>query len=384
MRRLARQLGKAPVAPVGREGATTRASSSHSMADDEADPSRRQKSILFRKDMVRKIFNVTSGSRAVELLRRNEPHVLREPYRVGSRAPTRRTIEVLEVADVLDVVTIKTAWVLLCIALVLSPGTGNMVPLEYLASLVDMDSINEFAWDEHFLAVALNEVKKYQKKRNEGKTAFWIGGCLPMFALWRLEETPYVRLDSCSEAQHQNNKFVRTDAPTHDIPSNPAFDGCEVGGDVCGSLDEWLHPLPSSEEMEGTMAALQGLALEFDDGPSMSLFKEGTEDFEWLNMDDNTARNPDFIEIEGFHTSLENFDASLKPQAEIDSDIMTLYLKTFNLEQMYNRKKPKKLAFSVFMGSYIPNLRKRIAANLLKHPSNNLDPAEQLRKLLED
>ncbi|KAI4967725.1 hypothetical protein ZWY2020_016947 [Hordeum vulgare] len=289
------------------------------MADDEANPSHRQKSILFTKDMVRKIFNVSSGSRAVELLRRNEPHVLREPYRVGSRAPTRRTIKVLEVADVLDVVTIKRAWVLLCIALVLSRGTGNMVPLEYLASLVDMDSINEFAWDEHFLAVALNEVKKYQKKRNEGKSAFWIGGCLPMFALRRLAETPYVWLDSFSEAQHQNNKFVRTDAPTHDIPSNPTSDGCEVGSDVCGSLDEWLHPLPSSEEMEiprhmipiyekhkklhatevkkvsksfgqGTMAALQGLAVEFDDGPSMSLFKEGTEDFEWLNMDDNTAR----------------------------------------------------------------------------------------------
>ncbi|KAI4991987.1 hypothetical protein ZWY2020_040373 [Hordeum vulgare] len=225
MRRSARWLGKAPVVPVGREGAATRASSSHSMADDEAHPSHRQKSILFTKDMVRKIFNVTSGSRAVELLRRNEPHVLREPYRVGSRAPTRRTIEVLEVADVLDVVTIKRAWVLLCIALVLSPGTGNMVPLEYLASLVDIDSINEFAWDEHFLAVALNELR-------------------------RLAETPYVRLDSCSEAQHQNNKFVWTDAPTHEIPSNPAFDGCEVGGDVCGSLDEWLHPPRASEEME--------------------------------------------------------------------------------------------------------------------------------------
>ncbi|KAI5009013.1 hypothetical protein ZWY2020_010061 [Hordeum vulgare] len=525
MRGSARQLGKAPVAPMGREGAATRASSSQSMADDEADPRMdddecpaadgsfstrfsatrlrqiadrlpkkkkdvirlcsfgsllninsfsvptdlldwvvmkidpqkslfRQKSILFTKDMVQKIFNVTSGSRAVELLRRNEPHVLREPYRVGSRAPTRRTIEVLEVADVLDVVTVKRAW--------------------------------------HFLDVALNEVKKYQKKRNEGKTAFWLGGCLPMFAiiymdfvevacllacehridyslprscfvcnddfkliqeidrnklsldkidfgkrnLRRLAETSYVRLDSCSEAQHQNNIFVRTDAPTHDIPSNPAFDGCEVSDDVCGSLDEWLHPLPSSEEMEiprhmipiyekhkklhatevkkvlksfgqvlegmfckhlasilveananatrsnhhhhkpgdvtfhapagnaadaghtrapihtspeahksaapqevdadkevagcsntkqneaqrdiglvkmqsccfprtedvqqgpvlgereksGTMAALQGLALEFEDGPSMSLFKEGTEDFEWLNMDDNMAR----------------------------------------------------------------------------------------------
>ncbi|XP_040257619.1 uncharacterized protein [Aegilops tauschii subsp. strangulata] len=183
---------------------------------------------------------------------------------------------------------------------------------------------------------------------------------------------------------------------------------------------------------------------------------------------------PDFIEIEGFHTSLQNFHASLKPRADLDSEVMTLYLKTFNLEQMYNKKKPKKFAFSVFMGSQlgvdpdlfdhkscerefrracennqisrcdlitnikqvvttesafkidlngfekvtqaypkqsthyncgfhailylenfdgvvmkhfdescIANLRKRIAADLLKHPSNTLDPAEQLKKLLE-
>ncbi|KAE8773710.1 hypothetical protein D1007_54015 [Hordeum vulgare] len=354
MRRSARKLGKGPVAPAGREGVTTRASSSRFMADDDPEPrmdddecpaadgsfstrfsasrlrqiadrqpkskkdvirlcsfgsllninsfsipadlldwvvmkidrenslfSHRHKSILFTKDMVRKKFNVPSGSRAVELLRRNEPHVLREPYRVGLRAPTRRTIEVLELADVLDVVTIKRAWVLLCIAMVLSRGTGNMVPLEYLASLVDMDSIIEFAWDGHFLAVVLNDIKKYKKKRNEGK--------LPSRSLRHLAETPYVRLDGCCETRHQNNKFVRTDAHIPDISSNSTFDGCKVGGDVCGSLDEWLHPLPSSEEMEGTMAALQGLALEFDDGPSMSLFKEGTEDFEWLNMDDDTT-----------------------------------------------------------------------------------------------
>ncbi|XP_020148690.1 putative ubiquitin-like-specific protease 1B isoform X1 [Aegilops tauschii subsp. strangulata] len=62
---------------------------------------------------------------------------------------------------------------------------------------------------------------------------------------------------------------------------------------------------------------------------------------------------PDFIEIEGFHTSLQNFHASLKPRADLDSEVMTLYLKTFNLEQMYNKKKPKKFAFSVFMGSQL-------------------------------
>uniref|UniRef100_A0A8R7PIZ2 Uncharacterized protein n=2 Tax=Triticum urartu TaxID=4572 RepID=A0A8R7PIZ2_TRIUA len=145
--------------------------------------SHKKKSILFTKDMVRKNFNVPSGSRPVELLRRNESHALREPYRVGSRSPMKHAIQVLKATDDRDVVSINRTRVLLCIALVLSPGTGNMVPLEDVASLVDMDKINEFAWDEHFLAAALKEVKKYQKKREAGKSGFWIGGCLPMFAV---------------------------------------------------------------------------------------------------------------------------------------------------------------------------------------------------------
>ncbi|XP_045088536.1 ubiquitin-like-specific protease 1A [Aegilops tauschii subsp. strangulata] len=58
---------------------------------------------------------------------------------------------------------------------------------------------------------------------------------------------------------------------------------------------------------------------------------------------------PDFIEIDGFHTSLENFHASLKPRAEIDNEVMTLYLKTFNYDQSVKKKKPKKFVFSVLM-----------------------------------
>lgn len=58
---------------------------------------------------------------------------------------------------------------------------------------------------------------------------------------------------------------------------------------------------------------------------------------------------PDFIEIDGFHTSLQNFHASLKPRAEIDNEVMTLYLKTFNYDQLGKKKKPRKFAFSVLM-----------------------------------
>ncbi|XBI56951.1 hypothetical protein VPH35_038452 [Triticum aestivum] len=600
-----------------------------------------------------------------------------------------------------------------------------------------MDKINEFAWDGHFLAAALKEVKKYQKKREAGKSGFWIGGCLPMFAiiymdfvdvprglvsehrfnyslprasfvcnndfklleeidknklsldkiefgkrnLRRLPETPHVSIVSCNEDDCENNNVdgVSGGGNIPEIPTNPVTVGSETGGDVCGSLDEWLQPLPSSQDLEipphmhplyekhkklhvaevknvmtsfgqimqsifckrvarilveansiaatskvhmsegvtfdvpasnaaracdtrappqtsptvhmgattqeaevemeaaccpetnqnghdqdivldkmqscnklgkedaefgqgkggreevvapeyvagdlkvpcitdeaervilsqGTVAALDSLALEFDDGPSCSLFKERTEDFEWFNMDPETARKvmekekekeingvaspdvqqplsagptldnspvlarqsnssklpmqyeapvpcfdtdpklqksgetrppiydaspiaftapvvssvqqdrleaelhepgekiieanrgssahvkkavkkrtaqppdgvpkmkrikidrkydalyqqyvmsrykiprekkdqviPDFIEIEGFHTSLQNSHASLKPRADLVSEVMTLYLKTFNLEQLYNKKKPKKFAFS--------------------------------------
>ena len=234
--------------------------------------------------------------------------MLREPHRVGLRAPMKHCIQVLKDVEDDDVVSINRTWLLLCMALVLSPGTGNMVPLEYLASLVDMDKIDEFAWDGHFLVVALKEVKKYQRKREAGKRGFWIGGCLPMFAiiymdfvyvtrvlvsehridyslpracfvcnkdfdlveeidknklkldkiefgkrnLRRLPETPYVSLEGYNEADRENNtaEGASGDANIPEIPpSKPVMDGSEIGGDVCGSLDEWLHPLPSSQEL---------------------------------------------------------------------------------------------------------------------------------------
>ena len=87
-----------------------------------------KKSILFTKDMVQKKFNVPSGSSPVELLRRNEPHALREPYRVGLMAPMKHDIQVLKATDDRDVVSINMTWVLLCIALVLSPGMATWSP----------------------------------------------------------------------------------------------------------------------------------------------------------------------------------------------------------------------------------------------------------------
>lgn len=43
---------------------------------------------------------------------------------------------------------------------------------------------------------------------------------------------------------------VDADANIPKIPSVQISDESEIGGEVCGSLDEWLHPLPSSRDLE--------------------------------------------------------------------------------------------------------------------------------------
>lgn len=83
------------------------------------------------------------------------------------KAPIAHTIKVLHRADNDDAPTIQRSWVLLSLAIVLCPGTGNMVPLECLNSLIEMDKVAEFAWDEHILSVAMKEVKNCNDKAKQ-------------------------------------------------------------------------------------------------------------------------------------------------------------------------------------------------------------------------
>lgn len=53
----------------------------------------------------------------------------------------------------------------------------------------------------------------------------------------------------------------------------------------------------------------------------------------------------------GTGLTVMNFHGSLKPIAEIDNEVMTLYLRTFNYDQSVKKKKPKMFAFSVLMST---------------------------------
>ncbi|XP_037441738.1 uncharacterized protein LOC119309947 [Triticum dicoccoides] len=148
----------------------------------------KNKSITFNKLMVKRIFNVPSGDRPVKLLKKSDEHDISSIYKEGNRAPIAHVVKLLTSCSEEDVVMINRTWALLALATVLCPGTGNMVNLEYLASLEDMSLVHEFSWDEHLLARAMEEVGVFQEKKrmqaNTEKAAeFHIASCLPMLAI---------------------------------------------------------------------------------------------------------------------------------------------------------------------------------------------------------
>ncbi|XP_037450867.1 uncharacterized protein LOC119321163 [Triticum dicoccoides] len=146
----------------------------------------KNKSITFSKLMVKRIFNVPSGDRPVKLLKKSDEHDLRNIYKEGNRAPIAHVVKLLTSCSEEDVDMINRTWALLALSTVLCPGTGNMVNLEYLASLEDMSLVHEFAWDEHLLARAMEEVGVFQEKKRMQANAekeFQIASCLPMLAI---------------------------------------------------------------------------------------------------------------------------------------------------------------------------------------------------------
>ncbi|KAE8812747.1 hypothetical protein D1007_10072 [Hordeum vulgare] len=283
-----------------------------------------RKKIPLTRDLVKKIFNVPCGSKPLEFGKRGKVD-FREIYLEGERAPIPTTVSVLSNADDDDEDTIDRTWILLCLSLVLAPGTGNMVPLEYLHSLQDMSVVHEFEWDENILLDAMREIKKYQDKRNEGKLKFHIGGCLPMLPIIYMDHidiprgcivdhnieyslpracfvkefdfTAVIAVDTMedgfgkrpfsSTTLYATTKFLSyieklaelpniASVSATEIPVNRDADGAQQpteggtneadgrarnvhepppkntkgGDDVCGSLEDWLHPLPTFEDSE--------------------------------------------------------------------------------------------------------------------------------------
>ena len=148
------------------------------------------KPIVFTRDMIQKLFNLPSGATPVVHLKKSEHTDLRNMYRDGvhpaARAPIPFLENLLENCADDDTVMINRSFDLLAFATVLFPGTSNIVPLDYLGSLLDMDRVHEYAWDEEVLKFCMEQVSEFQAKRTHQKDnpdlpikTFSIGSCLP-------------------------------------------------------------------------------------------------------------------------------------------------------------------------------------------------------------
>ncbi|KAM0883488.1 hypothetical protein ACQ4PT_031593 [Festuca glaucescens] len=100
-----------------------------------------------------------------------------------SRPFIQHAVNLLKNYDVTDDLTIIRRWDLICLATVIDPGSVNLLSLDYLDCMLDPRRTHEFAWDEHLLDLAMQEVTKINSKIAEPllaadarKHEFWITG----------------------------------------------------------------------------------------------------------------------------------------------------------------------------------------------------------------
>nr|XP_040242412.1 uncharacterized protein LOC120962707 isoform X4 [Aegilops tauschii subsp. strangulata] len=132
---------------------------------------------------------------------------------------------------------------------------------------------------------------------------------------------------------------------------NASSDGPQVVVDLHETIEANVAVRGESNSL-GKQSKKKRVAVSPDNVPTMKKIKvdaHGNDQIQDKKTKEKRASARLHIEIDGFHTSLENFHASLKPRAEIDNEVMTLYLKTFNYDQSVKKKKPKKIVFSVLM-----------------------------------
>lgn len=143
----------------------------------------RGKSICFTKGMVQKVLGIPSGEKPLKTGgMQKDICELRDMYRVGKRAPISKVVEVMIKSD--DEYIFMRSFMLVALATVLSPGTGNMVHLDHLFSLADISELMEYDWASDILYVLMKEVERYQKLTPEQcSNPFLIGGCLPLLVI---------------------------------------------------------------------------------------------------------------------------------------------------------------------------------------------------------
>ncbi|KAM0918068.1 hypothetical protein ACQ4PT_009077 [Festuca glaucescens] len=143
------------------------------------------KTIVFSKSLVQKILGVPSGGRPIVLHgeKMDKINELRALYlNNGLRASIPHAVSLLKNNE--DEESFMRTFFLIALAAVLTPTTGNTIDLDYLWPLEDMSKVQDLDWAGHITEHLMDHVQKFQfKSREEKKTNFWVGGCLPLLMI---------------------------------------------------------------------------------------------------------------------------------------------------------------------------------------------------------
>uniref|UniRef100_A0A8I6X026 Ubiquitin-like protease family profile domain-containing protein n=1 Tax=Hordeum vulgare subsp. vulgare TaxID=112509 RepID=A0A8I6X026_HORVV len=166
--------------------------------------------------MVEKVLGLPHGTRHVVVISKHEESPHREFYKTdydhGRRAPIHYAATILEKEVDLDDETFFRTFFLVALATHLTPGTGNMVPLEYLGSLEVASEVCEYAWGDQILKDVMTEIDTFQKKKKKAilDGAFkkiWVGSCLPLVAIIYMDHLDFP--ESSISTHHINYSLPR-------------------------------------------------------------------------------------------------------------------------------------------------------------------------------
>ncbi|KAM0821849.1 hypothetical protein ACQ4PT_071901 [Festuca glaucescens] len=250
-----------------------------------------KKWIVFTKEMVRKVFGIRCGERLVVQKKGEHPELRQMYIEEGQSRPfIQHAVKLLKNCDVTDDLAIIRTWDLICLATVIDPGSANLLSLDYLDYMLDPRRTHEFAWDEHLLELAMQEVTKINSKTAEAvlpgnarKHEFWITGPFALLAIVYMNHLDFppnqhtinysiprvcfmtskdFKLIVLNNADRKilNNKTVFGRRPFLDLSNTPygvaAFVNHHVEQPVeepevnlSASLNEWLV-FPSSRDLE--------------------------------------------------------------------------------------------------------------------------------------
>ncbi|KAI4970652.1 hypothetical protein ZWY2020_001566 [Hordeum vulgare] len=282
-----------------------------------------RKKIPLTRDLVKKIFNVPYGSKPLAFGKREKAD-FREIYLERERAPIPTIVSVLSNAHDDDEDTIDRTWILLCLSSTTPYATTKF--LSYIEQLAQ----------------------------------------LPNIASVSATETP-VNRDADGAQQPTEGGTNEADGRAQNVHEPPPKN-TEGGDDVCGSLEDWQHPLPTFEDSEFNVFDSNS-----QDSDYVSILEKPCcnliENFKTLVRE----RNPWKHDLDKF----ERFNPSGYPQQSTTFDcglFAILYMENLTAKGL----KP----FNTDTTSLL-NFRKYIAAKLFKHPQNTLSSEEELQKLLK-